>query len=195
MELTYGLFIYENSASLDFVGPHEVFAASCFLQGNGRVVTVAEKSGPIKCTGGLEVLPGCTIETAPTLDVLVVPGAKDVSGIGDAAVSWIGGQAEKTRFTAAVCTGALILQRAGLLAGRKATTHWMLVDELAKDPTTRVLPEMRYVRDGNIVTSQGVSAGIDMALWLLGQLHEPEHARQVRKFLQYDPAPPYTAEV
>jgi transcriptional regulator GlxA family with amidase domain len=197
MELTYGLFIYKNAANLDFVGPHDVFFVSCFLQGNGRVVTVAEKSGPIKCAGGLEILPGYTIETAPKLDVLVVPGAQaeDLSGISDAAISWIGGQAEKTRFTASVCTGALVLQRAGLLAGRKATTHWMLVEELAKDPTTRVLPEMRYVRDGAIVTSQGVSAGIDMALWLIGQLHEPEHARQVRKFIQYDPAPPYTAEV
>ena len=95
----------------------------------------------------------------------------------------------------AVCTGALLLQKAGLLKNRKATTHWMLTEALAQDPSIELMADMRYVCDGNIVTSQGISAGIDMSLWLVGQLHSPAHAREVRKLLQYDPAPPYTAEV
>ena len=78
---------------------------------------------------------------------------------------------------------------------KKQPTHWQLIDELRKDKTIEVLADMRYVRDGNIVTSQGVSAGIDMALWLIGQIHSPAHAREARKILQYDPAPPYSAEV
>ena len=78
---------------------------------------------------------------------------------------------------------------------KKATTHWKLIDKLREDKTVNVLSEMRYVGDENIVTSQGISAGIDMALWLIGQINSPEHAREVRKILQYDPAPPYEAEV
>ena len=87
------------------------------------------------------------------------------------------------------------LVKAGLLKGRRATTHWQLMDALENDPEITALPDARYVRDGKIVTSQGVSAGMDMALWLVGQIHDPDHARLVRKILQYDPAPPYTAEV
>ena len=104
-------------------------------------------------------------------------------------------QYEKVEYLTAVCTGGLILQKAGLLKGRRATTHWQLMDAFENDPEITALPEARYVRDGKIITSQGVSAGMDMALWLVGQIHNPGHARTVRKILQYDPAPPYTAEV
>ncbi len=198
MECTYGLYLYDSVASLDFIGPSDVFVISNYLLGKGRVVTIAEKSGSIKCIGGLEVVPGATFETAPPLDILVVPGAEDMESalaLSDRTIEWIRAQASKAKFTTSVCSGALILQKVGLLTNRKATTHFMNMDDLAKDSTIEVMPEMRYVRDGNIVTSQGVSAGIDMALWLVGQLHSPEHAREVRKFMQYDPAPPYTAEV
>ena len=191
MGLTFGIFLYNNVASLDFVGPYEVFTASNFCQQPSRVVTIVEDTSPIQCIGGLKVTPSDTFETAPPLDVLVIPGAEDISCISDNSIDWIKNQTKETKFTASVCTGALILQRAGLLAGRKATTHWMLAEELAKDPQIEVLADMRYVQDGNIVTSQGVSAGIDMALWLLGQLYSPEHAKQVIKFLHYNPRPPF----
>lgn len=198
MDYTYGIFIYENAASFDFIGPADVFVASNFLLNTGRVLTISEKPESIKCIGGLEVVPAATINTAPSLDVLVVPGAGDMDSIlalDDRSIAWIQAQADRTRFTTSVCSGALILQRAGLLINRKATTHWMQIEDLSGDSTIEVLPDMRYVRDGNIVTSQGVSAGIDMALWVVGQLHSPDHAREVRRFIQYDPAPPYTAEV
>jgi transcriptional regulator GlxA family with amidase domain len=198
MAYTYGLFVYENAASLDFIGPSDVFGISGYLMKKGRVITVAQTPGSIHCFGGLEIVPQETIDTSPPLDVLVVPGTGDpdaIHAIGDQALNWIRAQADQAKFITAVCTGALILQKTGLLRQRKATTHWMHLETLSQDPTITVLPEMRYVRDGNLVTSQGVSAGIDMALWLVGQLHSPDHARQVRKILQYDPAPPYTAEV
>lgn len=197
MDYTYGLFIYENTASLDFIGPSDVFVISNYLLKKGRVVTIAETPESIRCIGGLEVVPGATIDTAPSLDVLVVPGAGEIESINalsQQTLNWIRTQTEKTRFTTAVCTGALVLQKAGLLNKRKATTHWMHIEDLARDQTIRVLPEARYVRDRNIVTSQGVSAGIDMALWLVAQLHSPEHARDVQRILEYHPAP-YTAEV
>jgi transcriptional regulator GlxA family with amidase domain len=188
--------VYDNVAALDFIGPADVFIASNYILKKGRVVTISEKNGSIKCIGGLEVVPETTIQTSPSLDVLVIPGTEEsMLPKSRALLDWIGMQAKKVSYIAAVCSGSLILQRAGLLSNRKATTHWLNVETLQKDKTIEVLPEMRYVRDGNIITTQGVSAGIDMALWLVGQIHSPNHAREVRRFLQYDPAPPYTAEV
>lgn len=197
MDYTYGIYLYQGVASLDFVGPYEAFDLSRYLLSSGKIVTIAETSAPIVCSNGMQVIPDHTFDSAPALDILLVPGANELEAAlsSPAAIDWIRSVADRVMFTTAVCTGSLILQKAGLLHGKKATTHWMLVDELAKDSNTTVLPDMRYVRDGNIITSQGVSAGIDMSLWLLGQLHSPDHARQVRKLLQYDPAPPYLAEV
>lgn len=197
MSYTYGIYLYQGVTSLDFVGPYETFDISRFLLNTGKVVTIAESMEPIVCANGMQVLPQYTFETAPKLDVLLVPGANELEAAlsSPKAIDWIASVAEEVKYMTAVCTGSLILQKAGLLKDKKATTHWMLVDELKKDTSTTVLADMRYVRDGNVVTSQGVSAGIDMALWLLGQLHTPEHARHVRKGLQYDPAPPYLTEV
>lgn len=198
MDYTYGLFVYADAASLDFIGPSDVFVISCYLLKKGRVVTIAAEPDPVKCIGGLEIIPAATTTASPPLDVLVVPGAADMAAIDAVSphtLEWIRTQADKTRFTTAVCTGALVLQKAGLLKNRKATTHWKHIEDLSRDPAVTVRPDSRYVRDGNIVTSQGVSAGIDMALWLVGQLHSPEHAREVRKIMQYDPAPPYAADV
>lgn len=144
------------------------------------------------------MIPDHTFADAPSLDVLVLPGTAEVArhALSDPGLlDWVRAQAVTVRWLTAVCTGTLILHAAGLLRGRKATTHWAYVEELARDPQVTLLPDMRYVRDGNIVTSQGVSAGIDMALWLVGQIHGPDHARAVRRLIQYDPAPPYTAEV
>lgn len=198
MDYVYGLFVYEHAACFDFTGPLDVFNISNSLVKKGRVLTIAAEPGGVRCSGGLEVLPSHTIENVPVLDVLLVPGTEDTELIfsdNDPSLGWIRQQAEKTKFLTSVCTGALILQKAGLLANRKATTHWMYLEQLAQDKTIEMMPEMRYVRDGKIVTSQGVSAGLDMALWLVGQLHSPEHARMVRKVMHYDPAPPYVAEV
>ena len=157
------------------------------------------------CTGqtlsglsGLRITPDYSLQNAPPLDVLLLPGTAEVSEYAwsdPAILDWVRQQYEKVEYLAAVCTGGLILQKAGLLKGRRATTHWQLMDALEGDPEITALPDARYVRDGKIVTSQGVSAGMDMALWLVGQIHDPDHARLVRKILQYDPAPPYTAEV
>ena len=197
-ELTYGIYIYEQVAELDFVGPQQVFAASNQLQGKGRVVTIARDTTPLRGVGGLQIIPDYGFDDAPDLDVLLLPGTAEVKehALGSGrAIDWVRSQYDQVEYMTAVCTGGLILQAAGLLKGRKATTHWMLMDALAEDPEVTELPEMRYVRDGKIVTSQGVSAGIDMALWLVGEIHTPDHARMVRKILQYDPAPPYTAEV
>jgi transcriptional regulator GlxA family with amidase domain len=196
MSTTYGIYLFPQVAALDFTGPYEVFAMSNRLLNGGHVVTIAEEADPIVCANGMEVLPQYTFENAPALNVVLVPGSNELGAAlkSKRAIEWLQRQSAQTDYTTAVCTGALILQHAGLLRDRKATTHWKLIEELRRDDTITVMEEMRYVRDGNVVTAQGVSAGIDMALWLIGEIHTPSHARQVRRFLHYDPAPPYTAE-
>ena len=196
MNYTYGLYIYENVGALDFVGPAEVFTISNYILQKGEVFTISEEAGPVNCIGGMTVVPDKTFDTSPPLDVLIVPGTfEPLLPKSETAIKWIGEQANQVRYIAAVCSGALILQNTGLLENRKATTHWMTLETLGKNSSITIMPDMRYVRDGNIITTQGVSAGIDMALWLVGQLHSPEHAREVKKLLQYDPAPPYMAEI
>lgn len=196
--MTYGIYIYEQVAELDFVAPLQVFATSNQFAGGGRVVTLSGTTRPLCGIGGLRITPDYGLQDAPPLDVVLLPGTENVSEYAwrdPNILDWVRQQYEKVEYMTAVCTGGLILQRAGLLKGRRATTHWQLMDAFANDPEITALPEARYVRDGKIVTSQGVSAGMDMALWLVGQIHGPDHARMVRKILQYDPAPPYTAEV
>jgi len=107
-------------------------------------------------------------------------------------VSFVQEQARRAEWTTSVCTGSFVLASAGLLDGRRATTHWATFDELrTHHPDLDLDPDARWVVDGNVVTAAGVSAGIDMALWLVGQLYDPDHARLVQKYIQYDPAPPY----
>jgi transcriptional regulator GlxA family with amidase domain len=196
MNITYGIYLFQQVAALDFAGPYEVFALSNMQTNGGRVVTIAETSDPIICANGMEVIPQYTFDNAPTLNVVLIPGANELGAAlrSDRSIEWIQHQSRQADYTTAVCTGAIILQRAGLLRNKKATTHWNLIEELRNDDTINVLEDMRYVRDGNIITAQGISAGIDMALWLIGEIHTPDHARQVRRILHYDPAPPYTAE-
>ncbi len=126
MNYTYGLYVYDNVAGLDFIGPSDVFVMSNYLLQKGRVVTISEKPGSIKCIGGLEVVPEATFKTAPPLDLLVIPGAEDMEkalSLSDQAIKWILTQAKIVKFITSVCSGALILQKVGLLSNRKATTH------------------------------------------------------------------------
>ena len=107
-------------------------------------------------------------------------------------LEWIAAIAKSARWVTSVCTGALLLTAAGPARGKKVTTHWGFVASLrARNEASEVLDDFRYVQDGNIVTAAGVSAGIDMALWLTGQLFSPVFARQVQRQIEYDPLPPY----
>ena len=110
-------------------------------------------------------------------------------------LEWLAKTAARCRWVTSVCTGSLLLHAAGPARGKRVTTHWGFIEGLRKRGDVTVLDDVRYVRNGNLVTAAGVSAGIDMALWLVGQLHDPETARKVQRYIQYAPAPPYTAEV
>jgi transcriptional regulator GlxA family with amidase domain len=194
---SYGLLIFDGAEELDFVGPWEVFTVSAMIRDQGdTAVLIAEQAGPVRCSKGLRVLPDHTLDDSPPLDVLLVPGGmgtrREVSN--PAIIDWIRATSATTAWTTSVCTGALLLHEAGPARGRRVATHHAFEQSLRERGNITVISDARYVVDGNLVTSQGVSAGIDMALWLVGALHGREHARAVRRHIQYEPAPPYLAD-
>ena len=194
---TYGLLVFNEAEELDFAGPWEVFTASGMLRdGSDRAVLIAEQDGPVRCAKGMRVLPDHTLADHPPLDVLLVPGGMGTRREVDnpAIIDWIRAVSATASWTTSVCTGALLLHEAGPARGRRVATHHGFEDALEARGDVTVVRDARYVVDGNLVTSQGVSAGIDMALWLVGALHGRDHARAVRRYIQYEPAPPYLAD-
>jgi transcriptional regulator GlxA family with amidase domain len=198
-----GILLFDDAEELDFVGPYEVFTMTNeVLKRQGRdpshdVLFLAERDEPVRCAKGMQVIPHRAIAAAPRLDVLLVPGGmgtrREVEN--KALLSWIAKAAADCRWITSVCTGALLLTAAGPARGKRVTTHWGFIPQLReRGEASEVLENIRYVRDGNVVTAAGVSAGIDMALWLAGQLHTPALARLVKRAMEYDPAPPYAAE-
>ena len=187
------IVLFDGAEELDWAGPWEVLAAwsRMWPEDGVEVYTVAASLEPITCAKGLRVLAEHTWETAPPPDVVLWPGGKGArEQLGVEVVQ------ERVRALAAtgalmtsVCTGSLVYADAGLLDGRPATTwHGRIEDlgELGAVPR----PYARFVDDGDVVTSAGVSAGIDMALHLVARLHSAERAREVRRYIQYDPDPP-----
>ncbi len=197
MAITTGMLIFDDAEELDFVGPWEVFTAAAKMCDGDRVVTIAERPTAVRCNKGLRVLPDHTFTDAPPLDVVLVPGGQGTRTEVDnpALIEWLRRAGARCTWVTSVCTGALLLHEAGFAKGRRVTTHWSFIETLRARGDITVLDQVRYVRDGNVVTSAGISAGIDMALWLVGQLHGEEFARTVQRYIQYDPAPPYAASV
>jgi len=193
--MVIGVALFEGAEELDWAGPWEVLAAWAeqWPDDGVRVFTVAREDGPVTCAKGLRVLPEETWESAPRLDVLVYPGGRGtrVQLTDTAVLEWIRGLAGSDTLMTSVCTGSLVFAAAGLLDGRPATTHWGSLETL---PTLgrdiEVRPDDRYVDTGNVITAAGVSAGIDMALHLVERLHSTERAKEVRRYIQYDPEPP-----
>ena len=197
MGITTGILLFTEAEELDFVGPWEVFTAAANMNGADRVVTIAEHAAPVRCNKGLRVLPDHTFTDAPALDVVLVPGGQGTRREVDnpVVIGWLRNVGARCTWVTSVCTGALLLHEAGFAKGKRVTTHWAFVETLRARGDVTVVERTRYVRDGNVVTSAGVSAGIDMALWLTGQLHGEEFARGVQRYIEYDPAPPYAASV
>ncbi len=193
--VSIGIFIFDGAEELDFVGPWEVLAmwAQSWPEDGVEVFTVARDAGLVTCAKGMRVMADHSWTTAPTIDVLVYPGGEGMrSHIGDRDIhGWLEGRQAGGTLMTSVYTGSLVFADAGILNGRPATTHWESVDALAVLGTDiQVLADERFVDSGNVITASGVSAGIDMALHLVSRLHSVERARQVRRAIQYDPAPP-----
>jgi transcriptional regulator GlxA family with amidase domain len=189
------IVLFDGAEELDWAGPWEVLAAWAkqWPEDGVEVFTVAEAAGPITCAKGLRVLSDYTWADAPAADVVLWPGgrgARDQLGVESARARVRSLAADDTLMTS-VCTGSLVFADAGLLDGRPATTYWGSLDRLGElGSDIRVDRESRFVDDGDVVTAAGVSAGIDMALHLVRRLHSEKRARDVRRYIQYDPEPP-----
>lgn len=192
-----GIFLFDDVEVLDFAGPFEVFSRTRLTAGLASrrsddsapfvVFTVAERAAPITATGGLIVTPTYDFSTAPTIDLLVVPGGWGTRILLQhrPVIDWIRTTAAGARLVTSVCSGALLLAEAGLLAGKRATTHWGALDSLAQiDERISVVRDARVVHDG-IITSAGISAGIDMALEVVEALHGAAVADDSAHYMEY----------
>jgi transcriptional regulator GlxA family with amidase domain len=192
---TIAVALFDGAEELDFAGPWEVLAAwaTQWPDDGVEVLSVASTTEPVTCAKGLRVLADHTWESAPPIDALVYPGGVGTRrDLADPAVlERLRALRDGGALMTSVCTGALVFAAAGLLRDRPATTYWGSLERLAEiDPTIEVRPDDRFVDSGEIVTAAGVSAGIDMALHLVARLHSLERARDVRRYIQYDPEPP-----
>jgi transcriptional regulator GlxA family with amidase domain len=192
--LRVGLFVFDGAEELDVVGPYDVLTSWAVHSAlRPEVVTFSADGAGVRCAKGLCLVPDRSADDVGPLHVLVYPGGQGTRALAadPEHLEWVRGMRASTPLLASVCTGALVYAAAGLLAGRPATTHWAAFDELAQmDPSILADTEARFVDDGDVVTSAGVSAGIDMALHLVARLESVEAARGVRRGIQYDPAPP-----
>lgn len=182
-------FLYDGLTTLDLIGPHDVLSR---LPGVDAV-SVSPDGGPVTAdTGALGLTPTHAMADIDVCDVLVVPGGMEgtfAAAADDAILDWIRSVTADATWITSVCTGALILGAAGLLEGRRATTHWAAIDLLADHGAEPV--RERVVFDGNVVTGAGVSAGIDMALTLAAAIAGDEVAKVVQLGIEYDPHPPF----
>lgn len=199
-----GILIFDDVEELDFVGPWEVFQMAnevARLTGKFEPLDnrlISRDGADITAVKQMRVGAHASMKAVDALDVLLVPGGSGTrTVIKDAEMmDWVSRLAPECEWVTSVCTGAFVLAKAGLLDGRRAATHWANFDEFEKLGLKGTLvPNVRYVRDRNVVTAAGVSAGIDMALWLVGQWVSPQFSRDVAKAMQYDPVPPYAADV
>ena len=191
MTKTIGIVLFPEVTELDFVGPLEVFGGLAKFDTDWRVVTVAESQDILICANGLRVKPDHSFADCPPLDILLVPGGKGSRREREnpKMLDFVAKAASGASYVTSVCTGAFVLHAAGLLTGKRATTYWASVGWLKSFGDVEVVNE-RYVHDGNLITSAGVSAGIDMALYLVGLLSGPETGRLVQKHIEYYPKPP-----
>ena len=196
MTLTVGIYLYDDVEVLDFAGPFEVFSTASRVHARlypdtprpFHVTTVAHEARTVMARGGLRVEPHCTIDNHPPLDVLIIPGGVVTAQLDSRpVVDWIAHCAHDSTITASVCTGAFLLSKAGLLDGMSATTHWEDIADLrAMFPSVKVQDNQRWVDAGQIITSAGISAGIDMSLHLVSRLAGHELAVRTARQMEFD---------
>ncbi|MCC8396123.1 DJ-1/PfpI family protein [Paraburkholderia sp. MMS20-SJTR3] len=189
MTLHIGFLVFPQVQQLDLTGPHDVLAS---VPG-ATTYLIGKTLEPVVSTNGLVLTPNVTYESCPALDVICVPGGSGVTALLQDAqtVDFVRRQAAGARYVTSVCTGALLLGAAGLLRGRRATTHWAfhaLLEPLGAIPT-----QARVVRDGNLITGGGVTAGIDFGLTVAAELAGQQEAQAIQLELEYAPAPPFAA--
>lgn len=187
--MKFGILIFPDVEELDFAGPWEMVTMwQEVANGPERCLIVAESKDVVRCRHGLDVSPHESFESCPQLDYLLVPGGQGTRKEVDnkALIEFVSTQARSAAGILSVCTGAFLLHRAGLLSGRRATTHWGSLDRLRDLGDVRVVEE-RYVRDGDVWTSAGVSAGIDLTLALIASIAGEDVAGSVQFAAEYYP--------
>jgi transcriptional regulator GlxA family with amidase domain len=188
--MNIAILLYERVTALDAIGPYEVLSRLP----DSTLQFVAAEPGHLRTDNGmLGLLADRSIEDVPSPDVVVVPGGPGevAARAGSGVLEWLRSADEHTTWTTSVCTGSLILATAGLLAGKRATSHWLALEQLRRLGAVPV--SERVVFEGKIVTAAGVSAGIDMALALAARIAGPEVAQAIQLGLEYDPQPPFDA--
>lgn len=190
MKRTVAILLFDDVEVLDFAGPFEVFAVTDELRGHEtfNVVTVAENVGTIRARNGLKVVPHFTLENCPSPHLLVVPGGFGTRALLNkpALLEWIQKRSAKSELTMSVCTGALVLGKAGLLAGLRATTHHECFDLLREiAPHTEVVETDRFVDNGHLLTAAGISAGIDCSLHVVERLLGADAATRTAEYMEY----------
>ncbi len=191
---TVGILIFDDVEVLDFCGPFEVFSTARLAGEHSddsqlfNVVTIAEEDKIITCRGGLLVKPHTTIENHPPLDILVVPGGQGTrrERHNQRILNWLEQQDQHTDLMTSVCTGAFLLAERGLLDNRRATTHWSSIEWMRSTyPAVKMLADTRIVDEGHIITSAGVSAGIDMSLHVVSRLYGIAAAEWTARRMEY----------
>lgn len=185
------ILLYQGVTALDAVGPYEVLSR----MPSTEVRFVAKEVGPVTTEGGALLLAAThTLAETPSPDLVLVPGGTTTPGqmVDDEVLAWLRGAHQTTTWTASVCTGALILGAAGILKGLPATTHWYKMSVL-RIMGAKPQPQERIVHSGKVVTAAGVSAGIDLGLWLAGEIAGKERAEAIQLTIEYDPHPPFNA--
>ena len=187
MPFHIGLLLFPDITQLDMTGPYEVFTK--FPE--AHVHLIWKKLEPVTAGGGMQILPTTTFADCPRLDLICVPGGAGMNPLlnDPETLDFIRRQAKSARYVTSVCTGALVLGAAGLLKGRRATTHWMSREMLAAFGATPVAD--RVVIDGNVITGGGVTAGIDFALVVAAEVFGQDLAKSIQLGIEYDPHPPF----
>lgn len=195
MRRRVGILVFDEVEVLDFCGPFEVFSVTRLVEERRReepspyeVVLIAERAGVVMASGGLKVLPDHAIDDCPKLDVLVVPGGwgtrREVAN--ERLLAWIAERAGGVETLASVCTGSMLLGMAGLLEGKRATTHWKSLDWMREAlPGVTVVEDEHVVEDGDVLTSAGIAAGIDLALRVVARHHGMAVARATARHMEY----------
>ncbi len=190
-----GIVLFENIEVLDFCGPFEVFSVTRLDEEKRReepspfeVLLVAEKNEAVTTTGGMRVLPRHSFATCPKLDILVVPGGwgtrRELNN--SAMLAWLRERAAEVETLTSVCTGAMLLGSAGLLDGKRATTHWRSLAWMRESfPKVEVVSDQHVVEAGRVLSSAGISAGIDMALKVVERYHGAAVARATARHMEY----------
>ena len=186
-ERQIGMLIFPRLTQLDMTGPYEVLARLP----NTKVHLVAHTLNPVQTDRGMMIVPSVTYADCPQLDLVMVPGGPGQQDLMEDAVvlDFLRQQARGAKYVTSVCTGSLVLGAAGLLKGKRATSHWAALDHLK--PLGAIPVSERVVIDGNIITGAGVASGIDFALKVAAVLEGEEVARSIQLQIEYDPAPPF----